>query len=155
MDYKEINNIINKYFDGQTTLEEESLLKEYFKNDKIAPEHKRLKPLFVFYEEEAHLKNPRPIQFKNFKRRRNYKLATAVVLVLAMGIASIMFRNNTENQSGQEYVNSESKKEIYKEVKKYSKDVNKGIRQMSAFGFLGSAPKKIKKTKDTVKLNKN
>jgi len=154
MDYKDINNILDKYFEGDSTFEEEVFLKEYFKNDTIVPEHKALKPLFNFYEEEAYIKNPSPIQFNNFKRKRNYKFATAVVVVLAMGIASIMFRNETETPPVNEYVKGETKKEIYKEVKKYSNDVNKGIRQLSAFGFFGSTNKKIKKTKDTIKSNK-
>jgi len=152
MDYKNINKIINKYFEAETSLQEENLLKEYFMSDNIVSEHIQYKPLFLFYEEEAKQLIPTPIQIDRFRKKRNYKLATAAVLILGIGFFSILFKEQTLHKN--QLANKESKKEIYKEVKKYSSDLNKGIRQISAFGFIGKSSQNEKQNKDTISKNK-
>ncbi len=148
MDYNNINTYIEKYFEGKTSMKEESILKKYFKEEQIAPEHLAYKKLFDFYEEEASIKNPKPLGLEIYKKR-NYKLAIAAVVILGFGAFSLLFNKN--GQTKNQYVQKDSKKEIYKEVKKYSSDLNKGIRQISAFGFMGKATYKKTQKKDTLK----
>ncbi len=152
MDYNTINSIIQAYLEGETTLEEEKVLQEYFAGEKVAPEHLALKKLFDFYQEERSLKNPNPLHFQTLKRRKNYKLATAAVLVLGLGLFGLFNMKNTNQNDA--YADTKSKKEIYKEVKKYSSDLNKGIKQLSAFGFIGNTGSQKKVKKDSLK-NKN
>ncbi len=149
MDYKEINKILELYFEGETTLEQEKLLKDYFSTSKIAPGHRSLKNLFDFYQEEKKLKNPKALHFNQFKRKRNYKLATAAVLILGLGIFGLLSKQKMESRNN--IATTESKKEIFNEVKKYSNDLNKGIKQLSAFGFIGQVHPEKKKEKDTLK----
>lgn len=46
MKYKAINQLIEKYFEGLTTLEEEALLREYFEQEEIPEEWQSIRPLF-------------------------------------------------------------------------------------------------------------
>ncbi len=149
MDYKEINKILELYFEGETTLEQEKLLKDYFSTSEIAPGHRPLKKLFDFYQEEKKLKNSKALHFSQFKRKRNYKLATAAVLILGLGIFGLLSKQKMESRKNM--ATTESKKEIFKEVKKYSNDLNKGIKQLSAFGFIGQVHPENKIEKDTLK----
>ena len=48
----DIDSLLNKYFDGETTLEEERMLRTYFNQDNL-PEHlKEFAPMFNYIEDE-------------------------------------------------------------------------------------------------------
>lgn len=48
----DIDSLLNKYFEGETTLEEERTLRAYFNQENL-PEHlKELAPMFTFIEDE-------------------------------------------------------------------------------------------------------
>lgn len=54
MTIKEIENLLNKYFDGETSLEEENYLRDYFLNNEV-PEHlKKYIDLFAYFETAGH-----------------------------------------------------------------------------------------------------
>ena len=53
MDYKIITSLLEKYFDGTTSLQEETQLKNYFSSNDVDPKLVQYKPLFEFWEEEA------------------------------------------------------------------------------------------------------
>jgi len=48
-----INDLLEKYFAGQTSLAEEKLLKQYFSSNEISSEHLIYKPLFDVFEIES------------------------------------------------------------------------------------------------------
>lgn len=50
-----INELIEKYWNAETTLEEEQAIKTYFKKGKIADEHKHLAPLFGYYSKVVNM----------------------------------------------------------------------------------------------------
>ena len=52
MDYKNINHLLEKYWEGETSLQEEITLQQYFTQDKVAPELEQYQSLFQFFKEE-------------------------------------------------------------------------------------------------------
>ncbi len=52
MDYKNINNLLEKYWEGESSLQEEETLKQYFNNGNVAPELEQYQSLFQFFKEE-------------------------------------------------------------------------------------------------------
>jgi len=46
------NELLDKYFRGETTLAEESELKQYFKVSSVVPEHEKYRALFTAFDEE-------------------------------------------------------------------------------------------------------
>lgn len=50
-----INDLLEKYWEGETTVEEENILKSYFQNGQIMPEHEAFTPLFVYFNEQKKL----------------------------------------------------------------------------------------------------
>ncbi len=52
MTVEKINNLLQKYFDGDTSLEEEKILRGYFLSDNVDPQLAQYTPLFTFISEE-------------------------------------------------------------------------------------------------------
>jgi len=48
----DIDTLLNRYFEGSTTTEEERILKKYFGSDMVAPQHEMYRPLFSLFEKE-------------------------------------------------------------------------------------------------------
>lgn len=53
MDYKYIEQLLQRYWDCQTTLEEEAILKAFFSQEDIPAELAKYKPLFAYEAEEV------------------------------------------------------------------------------------------------------
>lgn len=54
----DIDNIIDNYFEGRSSLEEEKILKEYFRGNKVQPGHEIYRPLFAVFPEEKRVTAP-------------------------------------------------------------------------------------------------
>lgn len=52
MDYKNINQLLEKYWEGETSIQEEETLKQYFNNGNVAKELLPYQPLFQYFKEE-------------------------------------------------------------------------------------------------------
>lgn len=52
MDYKNINHLLEKYWEGETSLQEEETIKQYFNNGNVAPELEQFQSLFQYFKEE-------------------------------------------------------------------------------------------------------
>lgn len=50
-----MNELISKYWAGESSLEDEAQLKAYLLSDAVAPDHEALIPLFQFFEEQYQL----------------------------------------------------------------------------------------------------
>jgi hypothetical protein len=72
-----IDKLLHLYFNGHSSIDEEARLKEYFRNDTIAPEHLPYRPLFAHWAEEAAIACPQPEAIPGMvealHRRRNRK----------------------------------------------------------------------------------
>jgi len=64
MDYKNINHLLEKYWKGETSLQDEEILKQYFNNGNIAPQLEQYKSLFQYFKKEQDL-----IISKNFDKQ--------------------------------------------------------------------------------------
>jgi len=53
---KQIDDLLKKYFEGKTTLQEENFLKSYFRHEKVLPENEIYKSLFQVFDEKANEK---------------------------------------------------------------------------------------------------
>jgi len=106
MEYKEIEEILNRYLEGESTLEEEMRLKEYFSQADIPAEHSEMKELFQYFAEakqeaapnfdvSAELNSVIENEWKKETRNRFRRIAAwagsaAAVLVLTFGIFQYM-----------------------------------------------------------------
>ena len=84
-----MNDLLDKYFDGQTSLEEENRLICYFRQDDIAEEHKPYTLIFRFLAEERQLLSTDLPEEKKGKIKpvlfRAISIAACFIAVIATG----------------------------------------------------------------------
>lgn len=68
MTNQEIKILLDKYFEGETSLEEENLLKAYFQGQGVAPEFLPFQPLFQFFEAEKQASLSHEFDHKLFQK---------------------------------------------------------------------------------------
>ena len=104
MDYKQLTE---KYWAGETTLEEEKALKKYWLEQKNGSEPPTLLHLFQYYEKEKNRQYSRSIEQvipsnKEAKitplRHSWWRIAAAILLILAVGIGINHYLQPTDNQ---------------------------------------------------------
>ncbi len=134
---KDINKLLEKYWEGETTLEEEKLIKEHFANNKSSDDN--LNSLFSFFKEEKQItyqgdfKIPKRKVLKiNFYR----EIAVAASIILLLGFAFLIRNNTIRNNQNQlakyEVKDPEKAKEITKNaLALLAKNYNKGETTLS------------------------
>ncbi|WP_298238859.1 hypothetical protein [uncultured Algibacter sp.] len=132
-----IEKLLKKYENGETTIKEEQVLKNYFSSDTVAPHLEMYKPMFDYFLVNQQEQFTKDIPL-NTKRIFNYKwISVAAVAVLMLGF---YFSNSFNSDLG---TYSESEKELaYNEVVKslemISSHFNKGT---STVGYLNEVNK--------------
>lgn len=92
MEYNDIDKLLDKYFDGNTSLEEEKMLRKYFRENKNLPmQLENIRHLFGYIdaeaEETADFEIYKPSVTSNSKRRYIiYLSGIAASIILLIGI---------------------------------------------------------------------
>ncbi|KFF14986.1 hypothetical protein [Flavobacterium hydatis] len=96
MESDKIEIILEKYFQGESTIAEENELKNYFSSSNVAQHLEQYKPIFGYFSQvkEQRLTQEIPLQTK---KRNVAWLSIAASAVLLLGIGSYFYLNNTNN----------------------------------------------------------
>ncbi|MCV9934202.1 hypothetical protein OIU80_18115 [Flavobacterium sp. LS1R47] len=96
MESDRIEIILEKYFQGESTIAEENELKNYFSSLNVAQHLEQYKPIFGYFSQvkEQRLTQEIPLQTK---KRNVAWLSIAASAVLLLGIGSYFYLNNTNN----------------------------------------------------------
>jgi hypothetical protein len=96
MESDRIEIILEKYFQGESSIAEEKELKNYFSSSNVAQHLEQYKPLFGYFSQvkEQRLTQEIPLQTK---KRNVAWLSIAASAVLLLGIGSYFYLNNTNN----------------------------------------------------------
>lgn len=97
-----IEELIEKYENATTTLQEEAQLKAYFKSDDVAPHLEHYKPMFHYFsqsKQETYAKDiPMPKPFGTRKTRLYQWISVAAVAVVMLGLIVPTFMGPTEEE---------------------------------------------------------
>lgn len=96
MEFNKIEDILEKYFQGETTIAEENKLKEYFSSSNVAQHLEQYKPMFGYFsqvkqqkstqEPEIPAQTDEAIPLKSKKRNVAWlSIAAAAVVLLGVG----------------------------------------------------------------------
>ena len=98
MNRKHIQDLLNKYFEGETSLGEEKELKEFFRKTKLLPEEwKSYKQLFALFESEG--KKTMPLKADIQKKKNAIWIAViGISLAATVLILLTIFMPPTKNQ---------------------------------------------------------
>jgi hypothetical protein len=89
MELSEINKLLQKYLEGETTLEEEKSLKVYFSSGDVAPELKEYQALFGYFEAE---REQVPTEKTQVSQRRKYYSWFGVAASIAIVAGLFLFK---------------------------------------------------------------
>jgi len=90
MELTKIESILEKYFQGETTIAEENQLKEYFSSPDVAQHLEQYKPMFGYFSQTKEQKSTyeMPLIPKSRNKKRNaawLSIAASVVVLLGIG----------------------------------------------------------------------
>ncbi len=139
MDYKEVKKLADKFFNGKTTLEEEQVLKDYFKNSKDIPSDLLYaKELFCHFISESKETTDIPV-VKKVKRilPRSVLVFTGIAASIIL-VFGIIFFTEKENKPVYAYLNGvpvtdeyQALNETYKAINLISKNLNRGTEDLN------------------------
>ncbi|MFA8299343.1 MAG: hypothetical protein ACEPOV_04215 [Hyphomicrobiales bacterium] len=139
MNVREVERLVEKYYNGNTNLEEEKDLKEYFLSDKVAPHLKSLRAHFIYLNEskkdglsanffskrfEEAIDDEKFISLKKIKRLKWYFASGIAASVIAV-VGLFLPTNSSQQMSEKEYLNN--MKIIQKWLYFTSSKVDKGL----------------------------
>jgi len=103
MDLNNIEKIIEKYLEAETSIAEEKELRSYFSSPNVAPHLKQYKYLFQYFTIAKNETSSKPVPLK--PRKNNFKwLTVAASLVLAIGFYTFSeVKTNQEEEALQAY----------------------------------------------------
>ncbi len=98
-----IDEILEKYFRAESSIDEEQELKTYFGSGKVKPAHEQYKPLFLLFETEREVKytgklpefTEKSVQYKQNIYLRSISIGISIAAVLLIAIILIKPQYNT------------------------------------------------------------
>ena len=142
MEESKIREVLERYWEGETSLDEEKELRSYFASSQVADEFIPFIPLFAFFDEEKHKEMPSDISLPNEIKKGgkvvNFKWLINVAASLVIFIAMFFINKNLNRESVEQYAYQDTyqtPEEAYLEVKQallfVSTKMNKGVSTVS------------------------
>ena len=96
MELNKIENILEKYFQGETSIAEENELKEYFSSPNVAQHLKQYQSIFGYFSQVKEQKSTQEIPLETKKRNVAWlSIAASVVVLLGIGTYFYVSEKNT------------------------------------------------------------
>ncbi|WP_428229707.1 hypothetical protein [Flavobacterium sp.] len=96
MEFNKIEDILEKYFQGETSIAEEKELKEYFSSPNVAQHLEQYKPMFGYFSQVKEQKSTQDIPLKTNKRNVAWlSIAASAVVLLGVGTYFYVSEKNT------------------------------------------------------------
>jgi hypothetical protein len=95
MELDKIEYILEKYFQGETTIAEENELKQYFSSSDVAQHLEQYKPMFGYFSQVKEQKSLQEIPLQTKKQNVAWlSIAASVVVLLGIGTFYFVSQNN-------------------------------------------------------------
>lgn len=135
MELAKIEQLLEKYLEAETTLQEENELGEYFAKGNVAPHLEEYQMLFGYFAESKSEKFTKNIQLKS--QKKNWKLLSVAASVV------LLFSVYTGYVKYQEYQAEQAFKETQMAFQLLSKNLNKGTTAITYLGEYETTTNKI------------
>lgn len=96
MELNKIENILEKYFEGETTIAEENQLREYFSSPNVAQHLEQYKSMFGYFSQAKEQKSTYEIPLLTKKRNVAW-LSIAASAVVLLGIGTYFFASEQKD----------------------------------------------------------
>lgn len=132
-----IEELVEKYNNAETTLKEEAQLTAYFLSDDVAPHLEHYKPMFQYFLESKKEQYTKDVPLNTKKTKLYQWISVAAVAVLMLGI--FIPNWNSGPKTLVDYTPEEQK--LYLETKQalvlISNNLNQGLQGMNALDMAG------------------
>lgn len=135
MESHKIESLLDKYFDGETTLAQERELQEYFTSPDVAQHLEQYRPMFGYFAKEKEQRFDGTLPLKPRKRKVVAWLSVAASVAVLLGVGTFAY-NNLGSQAAPNdlgtYDNPElAMQETQKALDLLSGHFNKGVESVS------------------------
>jgi hypothetical protein len=133
MELHDIEKLLEKYFEGETSLSEETRLSDYFTSADVAPHLAQYRPLFGYFAQQ---REEKPTKEFTFKQKRNPVawLSVAASLIVLIGLGWFWLKPHQQTQATTDLGTFKDPKIALAETQKalalLSVNVNKGVHGM-------------------------
>lgn len=86
MELVRIEELLEKYFEGETSLSEEQKLKAYFAGEQVAPHLEQYIPLFQYFSNESHTTANRETRVQKQKIQPVFWVGIAASIAIVIGL---------------------------------------------------------------------
>ncbi len=93
-----IENLIDKYFEGETSIAEENELKVYFSSTDVAQHLKQYQTIFGLFSQAKEQQFTQEIPLQTKKRNVVLWLSIAASVVVMLGVGTMMYFNNDKEE---------------------------------------------------------
>ena len=139
---QEIESLLKKYLDAETTLQEEDVLRYYFNTNDVEPHLKGYKAMFTYFkiskEEKTDMSIELPTTTLTIKKRRDYswmRIAASIVIIVAVSYFGYDYKQQYDTQVA--YENTRYALDLL------STNLNKGTSAISYLDEFGKTKKQI------------
>lgn len=130
MELHKIENLLEKYFEGETTVAEEKELTLYFSSEDVAQHLEQYKAMFGYFSSAKEQKFKRKIPLETTKQNVAW-LSIAASIVVLLGMFTFYNYNMNQNQDLGTYDDPQKAfEETQKALNLLSKNVNVGVQSM-------------------------
>lgn len=142
-----IEILIEKYFEGETSIAEEKELKAYFSSSDVAQHLEQYKPVFGYFSQAKQEQFTASIPLKSGRKQKRLAwLSVAASVVVMLGIGFFAYQNTSEPTKENLGVIDDPEiafKETQKALALISKHVNTGIESVNYLGEYQQSKNKI------------
>lgn len=146
MELQKIEQLLDKYFEGETSQAEEQTLREYFKNNRVAAHLEIYKNMFAYFSQakeesfDAKIKAVSPV--KTRKNRLFFRYAAAATVIAAFGIA-FFFQQNSNALSHNEQEAIAAYEKTKEALQMLSSHFNESVEQLAYINEFETSKNKI------------
>jgi len=97
MEFDRMEALLEKYFEGETSIAEENELKEYFSSSNVAPHLEQCRPLFGYFTEAKEQKFTNNVSLIS-KKPKTLWLSIAASIVVLIGVGAYTYFNSMETE---------------------------------------------------------
>ncbi|MFW6310346.1 MAG: hypothetical protein ACOC1D_04520 [Prolixibacteraceae bacterium] len=158
MELKEAKKILQRYFDGETTLEEERKLEDYFRSENVADELKQYSGFFGGISELAEVSGEATIeedvmdhileneQKEKSKYRQLWRTVTGIAASVILILGGFLLWEQQQKPYEDTFENPEVAYAYAQQTMKYvGAKYNKGVEELSNFNKLETATEPLEK----------
>ena len=147
-DFDDVNLLLEKYWEGDTTVQEENHLKAYFNSGQVIDKHQAFMPLFAYFDDQSKIKFPELASHANVEKStvqvrqlhiKKWVYASAASLALVFGSIFVV-KNLQPEEPVQKYAHIQEIEDP-KEALRVTKEA------------LALVSKKFRKSQETIKEN--